>query len=231
MRHPNQSAAPELVVMLTCNDYTIDNAEEVFEQCRNTRARWWGMKEQPLGERRMKALFSRMKECGKATVLEVVGYDETAALNGARLALACGCDILMGTKFFSTVADLCNKNSIRYMPFVGNIIGRPSVLHGSIDEIVEEARYAVANGASGIDLLGYRYTGNTMALNKAVAESIQTPLCIAGSIDCYQRLDEVKASGADMFTIGSAFFNNKFNGTIAEQIDKVCEYLSPASGR
>lgn len=117
------------------------------------------------------------------------------------------------------------------MPFVGNIIGRPSVLHGSIDEIVEEARYAVANGASGIDLLGYRYTGNTMALNKAVAESIQTPLCIAGSIDCYQRLDEVKASGADMFTIGSAFFNNKFNGTIAEQIDKVCEYLSPASGR
>ena len=220
---------PHLIVMLTHNDLTIENAEEVFEQCRSSRARYWGMKEKPLPLPRMKALYARMKECGMTTALEVVAYDEAAGLEGARLAAECGCDILMGTKFHDSIARFCRENNLKYMPFAGTIEGRPSVLSGSIGEIVAEAREIVARGAWGIDLLGYRYTGDAVALNKAVAAGVDAPVCIAGSIDSFSRLDEVKASGAEAFTIGSAFFDGKFGGSVARQIDIVCEYLEPQS--
>lgn len=215
----------ELIVMLTHNDFTVDNAEEIFNQCRNSEAKYWGMKEAPLPLERMKALYADMKRAGKTTVLEVVGYTEEEGLHGARLAIECGCDILMGTMFFPSVAEICRSGNVRYMPFVGKIAGRPSVLSGSIDEMVQEAHDAIAGGADGIDLLGYRYVGDAVALNKALCECLPGKVCIAGSIDSFKRLDEVKASGAALFTIGGAFFENKFNGTFLQQINKVCRYL------
>lgn len=217
---------PELVVMLTYNDYTVADAEEIFSLCKDTRARYWGMKEKPLPLERMKALYSYMKECGKTTVLEVVAYDEEEGMRGARIAAECGCDILMGTKYYPAVAHFCSKQGIRYMPFAGTIEGRPSVLTGTVEEIIADARHAVDNGAYGVDLLGYRYVGDAPALNKALVEALDAPVCLAGSIDSFRRLDEVMQAGAAMFTIGSAFFNNKFDGSFAEQIDKVCAYLA-----
>lgn len=221
----DEKLQPELVVMLTHNDFSVDNAEEIFEQCRDSQARYWGMKEVPLPQERMKALFTEMKKAGKTTVLEVVGYTEEEGVKGAELAAACGCDILMGTMFSRRVADICHANGIRYMPFVGTITGRPSVLTGGIAEIVAEAQRVVAAGADGVDLLGYRYAGDAVALNRALCESLPGRVCIAGSIASYQRLDEVKEAGAALFTIGGAFFENKFADTFAGQIDKVCNYL------
>lgn len=221
----DEKLQPELVVMLTHNDFSVDNAEEIFEQCRDSQARYWGIKEVPLPQERMKALFTEMKKAGKITVLEVVGYTEEEGVKGAELAVACGCDILMGTMFSRRVADICHANGIRYMPFVGTITGRPSVLTGGIAEIVAEAQRVVAAGADGVDLLGYRYAGDAVALNRALCESLPGRVCIAGSIASYQRLDEVKEAGAALFTIGGAFFENKFADTFAGQIDKVCNYL------
>ena len=43
-----------------------------------------------------------------------------------------------------------------------------------------------------------------------------------------QLLDEIKDAAPWTFTIGGAFFENKFDGTFAEQIDKVCDYISGA---
>lgn len=221
-----KSDVPQLVVMLTHNDLTVENAEEVFELCKDSRARFWGMKEKPLSPRRMKELFSRMKECGKTTALEVVAYDETGAMNGAGLAAECGCDILMGTKFHPQVAQLCHRHGIKYLPFVGTIEGRPSVLTGTIQDIVAEARDVVSRGADGVDLLGYRYVGDTVALNKALVESLHAPVCIAGSIDSTLRLDEVKDASPWAFTIGSAFFDGKFPGSLPRQIDHVCSQMA-----
>lgn len=216
---------PELVVMLTHNDYTVDNAEDIFEQCRDSEANYWGMKEVPLPPERMKALYADMKRSGKTTVLEVVGYTEEAGVRGAHLAAECGCDILMGTVFSVRVAEICHANGIRYMPFVGKISGRPSVLSGSVEEIVSDARNAVGAGADGVDLLGYRYVGDALALNESICQSLPGKVCIAGSIDSFQRLDEVKGAGAALFTIGGAFFDNKFDGTFCQQINKVCRHL------
>lgn len=221
-----ESELPELVVMLTYNDFTIEKADDVFEQCKTSLANYWGIKEKPLPIEKMKALFARMKEYGKTTVLEVVGYDEAEGMRGAEIAAMCGCDILMGTKFHESIADFCVKHNIKYMPFVGHIEGRPSVLTGTIEEIVTEAEEVMAKGAYGIDLLGYRYIGDAVALNKAVVAAVSGPVCIAGSINSYQRLDEVKAAGAAMFTIGSAFFDNEFGDGLCEQINNVVNYLT-----
>lgn len=222
----DDGSCPVLVVMLTHNDFTTENAEKIFEQCKNTNAKYWGFKEKPLSKDRMKKLVSRMKDCGKITVLEVVAYTAEEGLAGAMTAAECGCDVLMGTKFNREISDFCRAQNLKYMPFVGNLEGRPSVLTGSIDDIIKEARYAIANGAYGIDLLGYRYVGDVKKLITRLVRETEAPVCVAGSVDCYDKLDEIKEFNPMAFTIGSAFFENKFDGNFAEQINKVCDYMT-----
>ncbi len=215
-----------LIVMLTYNDMTVSDVYEIFEKCKNTKAEYWGFKDKPLPLESMKKLFSYMKQCGKKTVLEVVAYTENECLEGAKMAVDCGCDILMGTLFFDCVNDLCKEYNIKYMPFVGEITGRPSVLSGDIDQMIEDANQYLKKGVYGFDLLGYRYVHDPVELNKRFVSGVDAPVCIAGSVNSLRRLDELNSVSPWAFTIGSAFFDNKFNGTFSEQIDKVCEYMS-----
>ena len=217
---------PELIVMLTHNDRTVANATEIFEACKDTPAVNWGFKEVGLPLEEMKSLFAYMKQCGKRTFLEVVAYTEAECLEGAKMAVACGVDVLMGTLYFDSINDYCKANNLKYMPFVGKITGRPSVLEGTIEGMIEEANSYLAKGVYGFDLLGYRYTGDAVELNKRFVAGVNAPVCLAGSVSSYQRLDEVKATGAWTFTIGGAFFENKFDGTFAEQVTKVVEYMA-----
>ena len=216
---------PELIVMLTYNDYTIENAYEIFDKCKNTKAEYWGFKEKPFPLDEMKALFSYMKSCGKKTVLEVVEYTEEECLAGAKNAALCGCDILMGTCFFDSVNEFCIKNNIKYMPFVGKVTGRPSVLDGNADEIIAEAKAYVEKGVFGLDLLGYRYTGDKKAFIEKFLSEIDSNVCIAGSVDSFERLDELKRVNPWAFTVGGAFFENKFGNDLSTQIDTVYEYM------
>ena len=216
---------PHLIVMLTHNDHTVANAREIYLQNRHSQARFWGFKEEPLSRQEMKDLFALMKADGKTTFLEVVEYTEEAGLAGAETALECGCDILMGTKFYPSINRFCQANDLKYMPFVGELAERPTTLSGNIADIIAEAQSYAAQGVHGIDLLGYRYTGDAAKLNAELVNSVSIPVCIAGSVNSYQRLDELKAAQPWAFTIGSAFFDNQFSGSIAEQIDKVCAYM------
>ncbi|MDD6346632.1 MAG: hypothetical protein PUA52_01315 [Lachnospiraceae bacterium] len=216
---------PELIVMLTHNDRTVANAAEIFEACKDAKAKLWGFKEEGLPLEDMKKLYAYMKECGKTTFLEIVAYTEEECMAGAKMAVECGVDILMGTLYFDSINDYCKANNLRYMPFVGQITGRPSVLEGTPEGMIEEANNLLKKGVYGFDLLGYRYTGDAAALNKAFVAGVDAPVCLAGSVNSYQRLDEVKDAGSWAFTIGGAFFENKFDGTFAEQIDKVCDYM------
>lgn len=219
--------APELIVMLTHNDFTVQNAYKIFDQCRDSKAKFWGFKEEPLPLEQMQALFRYMKSCGKTTFLEVVAYSEKACMDGAKKAAACNCDFLLGTTFSDSVNDFCRLNHIKYMPFVGKISGRPSVLEGAMEDMIREADAYIAKGVYGIDLLGYRYTGDATRLNREFVANIKAPVCIAGSVNSYERLTELKSIAPWSFTIGGAFFENKFDGTFKEQIDKVCEYVKP----
>ena len=214
-----------LIVMLTHNDRTVENAYEIFDKCKNSKAKFWGVKEEPLPIDQMKKLYAYMKECGKTTFLEVVEYTEEKGLEGAKMAVECGCDILMGTMFFDSINEYCKENNIKYMPFVGEVVERPSILKGSIESMVDEANKCLEKGVYGFDLLGYRYTGDAVELNKKFVEQVKAPVCIAGSINSYKRLDEIKDANPWAFTIGGAFFENKFDGTFSEQINKVCDYM------
>lgn len=216
---------PKLIVMLTYNDRTVENAYEIFEQCKNAKAKFWGFKEKGLPSAQMKKLYAYMKECGKTTVLEVVAYTEKECMDGAKMAVECGCDILMGTLYYDSVNNFCKENNLKYMPFVGKVKDRPSVLEGTIEEMIDEANKYLEKGVYGFDLLGYRYTGNETELIKEFVSQVNAPVCIAGSINCYERLDDTNTAGAWAVTIGGAFFESKFDGTFNEQIDKVCQYI------
>lgn len=217
---------PKLIVMLTHNDMTVRNAAEIFEESKNSKAAMWGFKEEGLPFNEMKTLFNQIKSCGKETILEVVAYTEKECLNGAKMAVECNCDYLMGTKFFDSVNNFCQENNLKYLPFVGKITGRPSILEGNLDDMINEAKTYLSKGVYGIDLLGYRYVGDAVALNANFVANVNAPVCLAGSVNSYKRLDEIKSTGAWAFTIGGAFFENKFGGDFSAQINKVCDYIS-----
>jgi len=216
----------ELIVMLTHNDRTIANACEIFEQCKNSKAKFYGLKERGLPLEEMKSLFGYMKACGKKTVLEVVKYTEKECMEGAKTAIECGADILMGTLFFDSVNEFCKQNNLKYVPFIGKVTSHPSILEGIIETMIDEANNYLEKGVYGLSLLGYRYTGNSEKLIQNFIPQVNAPVCVAGSINSYKRLDEVKSASAWAFTIGGAFFENKFGETHNEQINKVCEYIN-----
>ena len=220
------SSIPELTVMLTYNDLTVKNAYALFEQCKNSPAQFWGFKEEPLPLPEMKELFAYMKQCGKTTVLEVVCYDEPHALAGAEMAVACGCDYLMGTIYSDAVNAYCKGHGVRYLPFVGKVSERPSILEGTAEEMIEEAHRYLEKGVYGVDILGYRYRGDATKLIERFVKEVKAPICVAGSVNSYQRLDELKRIQPWSFTIGSAFFDGKFGEGFAEQIEKVCQYMA-----
>lgn len=128
----------------------------------------------------------------KKTFLEVVEYTEEEGLERAKIALECGCDILMGTLFYDSINEFCKSNNLKYMPFVGQVEDRPSILKGSIDEMINEANSYIKKGVYGIDLLGYRYEGNPEELNEKIVSNVNAPVCIAGSINSYEQLDKIK---------------------------------------
>jgi len=220
--YKNNNAA--LIVMLTHNDYTVENAFEIFEQCKDSKAKFYGLKEKGLSLKQMKHLYAYIKKHGKTTVLEVAAYTEHECLQGAKMALECNCDILMGTMFFESVNGFCKQNNLKYMPFVGKISNRPSILQGDIDEMIKEANKYLEKGVYGFDLLGYRYLGNVIELMGKFLSQVRAPICLAGGIDSYEKLDEINKNLPWAFTIGGAFFENKFGKTHKEQINKVYDY-------
>lgn len=218
---------PELIVMLTKNDYTIKNALALFELCKNTPAKYWGAKEKGIPPKELKNLFSVIKAAGKFAVLEVVAYDEENSLAGARLAAECGCDLLMGTVYFDSVSKICKEHSIKYLPFIGDVSERPSVLKGTVEEILKSAVDYSKKGVDGFDLLGYRYAeGDCGELCYSFVKNVKLPTCLAGSINSFERLSEIKEISPAFFTIGSAFWERAFGEDIVTEIEDVYRYIN-----
>lgn len=214
-----------LIVMLTYNDQTVENAFSVFDQCKENNVIYWGFKEKNLPISEMKRVYKHMKNHGKKTVLEVVAYTEEECLEGAKMALECECDILMGTMFSDKINKFCLENNIKYMPFVGEVVERPSILKGDVEDMIKEAYEYVEKGAYGVDLLGYRYDGDASKLVKDFIDKTDFPVCVAGSINSYDRLDELKDISPWAFTIGSAFFDNKFGDDFNQSVIDVKNYI------
>jgi hypothetical protein len=158
----------------------------------------------------------------------VVTYTEDSCLTAAKLALECQFDYLMGTVYFESVHHLLKNHPLKYFPFCGKINGHPSILEGSIEEIIEEAQKLEKKGVDGFDLLGYRYKpGDPEELILEFLRKIKIPTVLAGSIHSFERLDKVKKFNPWGFTIGGAFFDQKFvqGGSFKDQIISVLSYL------
>jgi hypothetical protein len=218
---------PELIVMLTYNDKTVENALELFRKMKETPVTHWGFKDVGLIPDKMKELVDSMNAAGKTTCLEVVSLSEEEGLVGAELAVECGFDVLMGTVFFDSINDYLKDKPVKYYPFPGHVHGHPSILDGTIEEIVQHARSMEVKGVDGMDLLTYRYTGEAPTLLKEVVKATGVPIISAGSISSYDRIIEVRDSGAYGFTIGTAFFEKKFvpEGSFKENMIAVWDWL------
>ena len=217
-----------LIVMLTCNDVTVQNAREIFESCRDLPVTNWGFKDVGLPPEEMKELCALMKESGKTTFLEVVTYTEPECMRGAKLAVECGFDHLMGTIFYESVNDYIKTTNLKYMPFVGEVSESPSILKGSAASMLaQEAEYKAA-GAFGTDLLGYRYVdGDAEELSSEFLSKCQLPCVLAGSIGSDERLDIVRKMNPWGFTMGSALVNKNFvkDGSFRENLEHVVNYI------
>ena len=218
---------PELIVMLTHHDQTVQNALELFQRTKDYPIKHWGFKDVGLPPEEMKKIVNAMKDAGKITFLEVVSLSEEEGLKGAQLAVQLGFDVLMGTVFYPSIAEYLKDKPIQYYPFPGKVHSHPSILDGSIDEIVAHACQLEAYGAHGLDLLTYRFNGEASRLLKQVVESTKVPIVSAGSIASFERINEVWEAGAWGFTIGSAFFERQFvpDGSFEENVLAVCDWL------
>ena len=129
----------------------------------------------------------------------------------AKAAVEIGVDILLGGTRVDDVLPVIKDTSIQYYPFPGRITGHPSVLEGSIQEIVASARaIAARDGVHGLDLLAYRSAQNVPELMKAVCAAVAKPVFVAGSIASPERIAIVQGAGAAGFTIGTAALDGQY---------------------
>jgi len=215
----------EFIFMLTHSDKTVPNARAVYDEIRDCDLRYVGFKDIGLPIAELKALSEAIRADGREVMLEVVSEAEEDELRSIRSALEIGVDWLLGgTHPDEALRILDGNDTIRYCPFPGRVIGHPSLLRGSIDEIASDAdRLTSMRGVHGLDLLAYRYDGDVEALAAAVNERAHGPVIAAGSVDSLERIAALKRIGVWGFTIGGAIFDGKFAGapSVARQIDAV----------
>lgn len=218
---------PNLIPMLTHNDMTVSNAKDTFLSCASLPVRHWGFKDVGLPLDKMAELVRIMKDHGKTTFLEVVSLSEEECMRGAKIAVDCGFDYLMGTIFYDSVFAYLKEHGTNFFPFCGKISGHPSVLSGTPHEIVEDGKRLEALGVSGIDILAYRHKTAGEEISRKLISTLSIPVVIAGSIDTFERIDKMKEIGPWGFTIGSALFTGRFvpNGSVRDNLDAVCKYL------
>jgi mannose-6-phosphate isomerase-like protein (cupin superfamily) len=213
------------IFMLTRNDRTVEDASEQLQTALALGVRHIGFKDIGLPIDQLKALNVAINEGGATSYLEVVSLDRDSEIASARAAAEIGVDVLLGGTRVDDVLPIIAGSGIEYCPFPGRISGHPSVLEGSIAEIVESARaLAAREGVHGLDLLAYRSKEDVPALIKAVCAAVAKPVYVAGSIDTPERIGVVKDAGAAGFTIGTAALDGKYPAPekdVSSQLDAI----------
>ncbi|NLL92050.1 MAG: hypothetical protein GX222_06490 [Ruminococcaceae bacterium] len=216
---------PELIVMLTWNDKTVEGAKKIFLEAKDAPARYWGCKREGISEENLRDLLLTMKENGKETFMETIAIDEEPCLETARIAASCGAEHLIGTVYFDSVKKICDEAGMTYYPFIG--LGSDTHLHGTPEIIAADAKRVENKGVTGISLSAFRYTeGDPLELLKVVSDTVNCKIILAGSVNSTERIDVLKATkNLFGFTIGGAFFENVFGNGFSEQIKVVSEYI------
>lgn len=199
------------IFMLTENDRTISDASVRLAEVLAGGARHIGFKDVGLPFDELKGLADQIRDAGGQSYLEVVSLDAESELSSAKAAIDLDVDCLLGGTRADEVVPILKNHPIRYFPFPGRIVGHPSVLEGSIEEIADSARrLGGLEGVHGLDLLAYRFQGDVPALMKAVCAATDKPVVMAGSIDREERVADAAIAGAAGFTVGTAALSGDF---------------------
>ncbi len=231
----------EFIFMLTRDDQTVPDALEVYGTLRDTDLRYVGFKDIGLPPAQLRELARAMRSDGREVFLEVVSERAEDELRSVQAALDIGVDWLMGgthpdeaLAILDTVGPPGTPGRPRYCPFPGRVVGHPSILEGTLDEIAESARELTARpGVDGLDLLAYRWKGDVPALVRAVVDAASGPVVAAGSVDSAERIDALAGAGAWAFTIGGAIFDRRLpaGDSIREQVECALAMSAAAAGR
>lgn len=213
---------PEFIFMLTRNDATVPDALERYDEVRRTSLEYVGFKDIGVPTAVLRTLAERMHEDGRQVMLEVVSEQEADELRSIEAALEIGVDWILGGTHVEAALRIIGGAEVRYCPFPGRIVGHPSLLRGSIEEIAEDARRLTARPrVHGLDLLAYRYDGDVPALVGAVVVASSGPVIAAGSVDSAERIETLRSLGVWGFTIGSAILEGRLPAgpSVLEQVE------------
>lgn len=210
------------IFMLTRNDVTVPNAVEVFKEIQDTEVTCVGFKDIGLPLEELRTLVGLMRKKGKIIFLEVVSENKKEAMRSVENAMALDVDYLIGGTYIEQTLRLL-KDKIRFMPYIGKVVGHPCMLRGKLKEIVGDAKRVEGLGVAGINLLAYRYDGDADQLMISVKSAVDISIIVAGSINNFERIRKVTELGMWGFAIGGAIFEKKFapEGDLEDQITAV----------
>jgi len=213
----------EFILMLTRNDVTVADAEQLLDAVLETDVKHVGFKDIGLAPSQMRRLVGRLREAGRSIHLEVVSLSEEDELRSAQIARSLEVDYLIGGTRWRQVAALIAGSQIKYFPYPGEISGHPAELRGDVERIVADAT-EMADSVDGINLLAFRHASLAgMDVLRGVLAGVSAPVIVAGSIDSVERVREVSESGAWAFTIGGAVLDGQIEpgAPLASQIETV----------
>lgn len=220
----------EFIFMLTDQDRTIDNAREVMRLALDRGVRHIGFKDEGATPELQRELAAMARDGGATCHLEVVSVTEADELSSLAAGIEAGVDWILGGTHAEKGIEVLAGTGIRYAPFCGRIVGHPSILEGTIDEIADHAATLTAlDGVDGVDVLAYRHReADVPALIRATVDQSAGPVIVAGSIRSVEQVRVIEAAGAWGFTIGSAIFNGELDAPtdLVSQIDAALQYAS-----
>jgi hypothetical protein len=202
------------IFMLTHSDSTVPDAVSYVEKLAATGLRYIGFKDVGADPETQAEIVRVAHEAGLETMLEVVSVTREDELDSIRAAVAAEADWILGGTNPDVALPVIEGRGIRYCPFPGRIVGHPSVLEGSVEEIAASTADLTARpGVFGVDLLAYRHaTADIPELTAAVVKASNGPVIAAGSVTSAQQIQDLADAGAWGFTIGSAIFDGALPG-------------------
>lgn len=223
--------ALDFIFMLTRNDRTVADPLQYLQTARDAGVHHIGFKNLGLNGAQLIALNQAIKTLGATSYLEVVSLDRASEMASAQAAVKAGVDCFLGGVHVDAVLPILADTDIRYFPFPGRVTGHPSVLEGSMTDIVASAeKLAAQDGVHGLDLLAYRSSLPAPELVQAVCGRIDKPVIVAGSITAPQQITAIAKAGAAGFTIGSAVLEGRFPATSTDVACQLNAIMTTVNG-
>jgi hypothetical protein len=221
----------DFIFMLTRSDETVVDCLETWDAVERVGLNHAGFKDVGVDIATLVELNKRMQAAGVTTYLEVVSTSAEACMQSCRAAVEIGVNRLMGGTQVDEALRIIEGTGIDYLPFPGLPVGHPTRLGGDANLIERHCKDFESRGCAGVDLLAYRATdAQPLDLVRAARGGTAGHLVVAGSVTTATQIADLRAAGADAFTIGSAVFDGSFSPNKGNTVSQLRDILDATSG-